>query len=600
MFGLNKYRVRDKKTERITRLIIVVLLLVVAFVCGVFYFRTNNLTNGTTTSGIITGSAGEQSGSYYSEETFSGSSEVFQQQVQTYLADFFQVEDLDYVTEDMMNEIAAQMTTSILNSLPANEITQDDWDKIESFVAEATVVAVTEWNNEHPATTSSSSSVSALTNEMKEYITNSISSTVSMEYQIYMGEIDDLKSSLTEQSVDYQKDAAQYNTLIENIQTTLTQIETTGATQDNISTLQSYIDDLSNTCKNYKSETSSDIASLETEMTSTKTALETAMQKQVDELKSVLITQIEENEKLSKEERESLASQIEALDAKNAEQLRDVLGTLREELTGSSENLSQALNDAINNWDSALAATNALLSETTAKEVEDLKDALIAQIKLDSTLSSQEKTAVIDKITNINAATTAELTNAITELYDELASTSTNQATALAGAINNWGTSLTATSTVLNNAIANAKSELANADSELSDLIQANKDAQDAINQSQADKNQAQDQINQSQSTTNGYLQNQITAITDGDEWIYNVTIAKADVRDDGSYEMSNSAFKTTSDVSIEYATKSGFTVKNYVLAEGKLTIYFTEKPTSDISVSQIHIQNQSQDVATP
>ena len=265
-----------------------------------------------------------------------------------------------------------------------------------------------------------------------------------------------------------------------------------------------------------------------------------------------------------------------------------------------SGNLSQALDEAINNWDSALAATNALLRETTAKEVQDLKDALIAQIKLDSTLSSQEKTAVIDKITNINAATTTELTTAITELYNELASSSTTQATALAGAINNWGTSLTATSTVLNNAIINAKNELATADSELSDVIQANKDAQDTINQLQADKNQAQDQINQSQSTTNGYLQNQITAITDGDEWIYNVTIAKADVRADGSYEISNNAFKTTSDVSIEYATKTGFTVKNYELAEGKLTIYFTEKPTSDISVSQIHIQNQAQDVQTP
>ena len=46
MFGLNKYRVRDKKTERITRLIIVIVLLVIAFVGGAYFMHANNIIGG--------------------------------------------------------------------------------------------------------------------------------------------------------------------------------------------------------------------------------------------------------------------------------------------------------------------------------------------------------------------------------------------------------------------------------------------------------------------------------------------------------------------------------------------------------------------------
>ena len=95
-------------------------------------------------------------------------------------------------------------------------------------------------------------------------------------------------------------------------------------------------------------------------------------------------------------------------------------------------------------------------------------------------------------------------------------------------------------------------------------------------------------------------LSGQITAIMEGDEWIYNLTIPKANVKSDGSYEITNASFSPTSDVSIDYETKTGFTIKNYVLTDGKLTIYFTEIPATDIVVSQIHIQNQAQDTTTP
>ena len=455
MFGLNKYRVRDKKTERITRLIIVIVLLVIAFVGGAYFMHANNIIGGKTTSGTVVGSAGEQNGTYYSEEAYSGSSEVFQRQVQTYLADFFQVEDLDYVTEDMMNGIAAQITTNILNSLPANEVTQADWDKIEAFVSEATIVAVTEWNNEHPATTTGATSISSLTDEMKEYITSNISTSISMEYQIYMGEIDDLKDTLEGQSKEYQKDSNQYNTLIENIQNTLNQIENVGATDDDIATLQSYINLLSNTLNVYKSATSTNLTDLESEMISIKSALESAMEGLVKELKTVLVSRIEANETLSQEERDALAERINNLDAKTAEDLHD----------------------------------------------------------------------------------------AVTDLQTELASTSEAQANALSEAIENWSDALEA-----------AKKELSG----------------------------------------------QITAIMEGDEWIYDLTIPKADVKSDGSYVISNAAFSPTSDVSIDYETKTGFTIKNYVLTDGKLTIYFTEIPATDIAVSQIHIQNQTQDTTTP
>ena len=374
---------------------------------------------------------------------------------------------------------------------------------------------------------------------MKEYITSNISTSISMEYQIYMGEIDDLKDTLEGQSKEYQKDSNQYNTLIENIQNTLNQIENVGATDDDIATLQSYINLLSNTLNVYKSATSTNLTDLESEMISIKSALESAMEGLVKELKTVLVSRIEANETLSQEERAALAEKINNLDAKTAEDLHDAVSDLQTELASTSEAQANALNEAIENWSDALEAAK----KESKEYVDNIKATLIEQIENDASLSKTEREELAQKIRDLDAKTAEDLHDAVSDLQTELASTSEAQANALNEAIENWSDALEA-----------AKKELSG----------------------------------------------QITAIMEGDEWIYNLTIPKANVKSDGSYEISNAAFSPTSDVSIDYETKTGFTIKNYVLTDGKLTIYFTEIPTTDIVVKQIHIQNQTQDTTTP
>ena len=197
------------------------------------------------------------------------------------------------------------------------------------------------------------------------------------------------------------------------------------------------------------------------------------------------------------------------------------------------------MSEAIENWSDALEAAK----KESREYVDNIKETLIEQIENDASLSKAEREELAQKIRDLDAKTAEDLHDAVTDLQTELASTSEAQANALSEAIENWSDALEA-----------AKKELSG----------------------------------------------QITAIMEGDEWIYDLTIPKADVKSDGSYVISNAAFSPTSDVSIDYETKTGFTIKNYVLTDGKLTIYFTEIPATDIAVSQIHIQNQTQDTTTP
>lgn len=341
------------------------------------------------------------SNSYQDEESYGDVSSIFQDQIESYLSSYLQSADnLGYVTEDDMSTVTAEITTGILNSIPETELTEKNWDEIRQFVTDAVTTEMTTYNLTNNETTIKQFE---LTDEFKNYINSQIVPAITAEYQIYNNDIDDLRKSLSNLSNEYAKNKASYDSLINNIKSSMNTIATDIKRVSDVASSTDEIDKLKETAKNINGQVDSLKQDTQNQLNSTKDEL----QAKIDAEKANLTTNIT-----------NLTTVLNNYKSETAQNFTTVDGEISA--------LEAKINEAI-----------ASITQITQQQVNDVKTSLKAQIDSNSSLldsQKQEYTAMVD---NLQASTTTELASAVSNMESSIKSKTEENANSLKNAIGN-------------------------------------------------------------------------------------------------------------------------------------------------------------------
>ncbi len=543
------------------------------------------------------------SNSYQDEESYGDVSSIFQDQIESYLSSYLaNAEDnLGYVTEDDMTAITAEITTGILNSVPANELTEDNWNEIRQFVTDAVATAMTEYNISNAGDTSQEF---VLTDEFKNYITSQVVPAITAEYQIYKNDIEDLRSSLTKISNEYSKNKASYDTLIQNIENSLKTINVdvkrvsdvaSSTTEiDNLKTvtsnLETNIKNLSTALDSYKSETAQnftdvekEIAELTDKVNSAIARLEQLTQQQIEDVKTNLKAQIEANSNLLDSQKEEYTKKIDEIQASTSSDLMNAVGQLQNDITQKNNETTTLLQQTINNLYGGADGT------VTIQE-------LINQIQNNTDYTDEQKNQLIELINAKYGTLESSTKTNIDTVKSDLAKEVENRKQYTDDAINDLKTSLSGQLASLTKDMSSTKSDLSNTKSDLSDT--------------KTDLSNTKNDLKDTKTTVTDHEKRLTTAETDisninasidsmtTDEWINSFTIKTSDWISSGNkyyYRVSNANIKMTpeSDITVNYADSS-IQVDSYVQQTGYFDIYVNTVPTGNVVVNYVHIQNRA------
>ena len=341
------------------------------------------------------------SNSYQDEESYGDVSSIFQDQIESYLSSYLQSADnLGYVTEDDMSAVTAEITTGILNSIPETELTEKNWDEIRQFVTDAVTTEMTTYN-----LTNNESTIKRfeLTDEFKNYINSQIVPAITAEYQIYNNDIDDLRKSLSNLSNEYAKNKASYDSLINNIKSSMNTIVTDIKRVSDVASSTDEIDKLKETAKNINGQVDSLKKDTQNQLDSAKNEL----QAQIDAEKANLTTNIT-----------NLTTVLNNYKSETAQNFTTVDGEISA--------LEAKINEAI-----------ASITQITQQQVNDVKTSLKAQIDSNSSLLDSQKREYTAMVDSLQASTTTELASAVSNMESSIKSKTEENANSLKNAIGN-------------------------------------------------------------------------------------------------------------------------------------------------------------------
>ncbi len=543
------------------------------------------------------------SNSYQDEESYGDVSSIFQDQIESYLSSYLAnaESNLGYVTEDDMTAITAEITTGVLNSVPANELTEENWEEIRQFVADAVATAMTEYNILNEGDTSQEFE---LTDEFKNYITSQVVPAITAEYQIYKNDIENLRSSLTKISNEYSKNKASYDTLINNIENSLktinvdikrvSDVASSTTEVDNLKTLTANLDtnikNLTTALTDYKSETAqnfttveNEIAELTSKINSAIAKLEQLTQQQIEDVKTNLKAQIEANSNLLDSQKKEYTDKIDAIQASTSSDLMNAVGQLQNDISQKNSETATLLQQSINNLYGGADGN------ITIKE-------LVTQIQNNADYTDEQKNQLIDLINakygTLESSTKTNIDTIKTDLTQEVE----NRKQYTDDAINDLKASLSGQLANLTKDMSSTKSDLSNTKSDLSNT--------------KTDLSNTKKDLSDTKTTVTDHEKRLVTAETDisnintsidsmtTDEWINSFTIKTSDWISSGNkyyYRVSNANIKMTpeSDITVNYADSS-IQVNSYVQQTGYFDIYVNTVPTGNVVVNYVHIQNRA------
>lgn len=543
------------------------------------------------------------SNSYQDEESYGDVSSIFQDQIESYLSSYLAnaESNLGYVTEDDMTAITAEITTGVLNSVPANELTEENWEEIRQFVADAVATAMTEYNILNEGDTSQEFE---LTDEFKNYITSQVVPAITAEYQIYKNDIENLRSSLTKISNEYSKNKASYDTLINNIENSLktinvdikrvSDVASSTTEVDNLKTLTANLDtnikNLTTALTDYKSETAqnfttveNEIAELTSKINSAIAKLEQLTQQQIEDVKTNLKAQIEANSNLLDSQRKEYTDKIDAIQASTSSDLMNAVGQLQNDISQKNSETATLLQQSIKNLYGGADGN------ITIKE-------LVTQIQNNADYTDEQKNQLIDLINakygTLESSTKTNIDTIKTDLTQEVE----NRKQYTDDAINDLKTSLSGQLANLTKDMSSTKSDLSNTKSDLSNT--------------KTDLSNTKKDLSDTKTTVTDHEKRLVTAETDisnintsidsmtTDEWINSFTIKTSDWISSGNkyyYRVSNANIKMTpeSDITVNYADSS-IQIDSYVQQTGYFDIYVNTVPTGNVVVNYVHIQNRA------
>lgn len=543
------------------------------------------------------------SNSYQDEESYGDVSSIFQDQIESYLSSYLAnaESNLGYVTEDDMTAITAEITTGVLNSVPANELTEENWEEIRQFVADAVATAMTEYNILNEGDTSQEFE---LTDEFKNYITSQVVPAITAEYQIYKNDIENLRSSLTKISNEYSKNKASYDTLINNIENSLktinvdikrvSDVASSTTEVDNLKTLTANLDtnikNLTTALTDYKSETAqnfttveNEIAELTSKINSAIAKLEQLTQQQIEDVKTNLKAQIEANSNLLDSQKKEYTDKIDAIQASTSSDLMNAVGQLQNDISQKNSETATLLQQSIKNLYGGADGN------ITIKE-------LVTQIQNNADYTDEQKNQLIDLINakygTLESSTKTNIDTIKTDLTQEVE----NRKQYTDDAINDLKTSLSGQLANLTKDMSSTKSDLSNTKSDLSNT--------------KTDLSNTKKDLSDTKTTVTDHEKRLVTAETDisnintsidsmtTDEWINSFTIKTSDWISSGNkyyYRVSNANIKMTpeSDITVNYADSS-IQIDSYVQQTGYFDIYVNTVPTGNVVVNYVHIQNRA------
>lgn len=543
------------------------------------------------------------SNSYQDEESYGDVSSIFQDQIESYLSSYLAnaESNLGYVTEDDMTAITAEITTGVLNSVPANELTEENWEEIRQFVADAVATAMTEYNILNEGDTSQEFE---LTDEFKNYITSQVVPAITAEYQIYKNDIENLRSSLTKISNEYSKNKASYDTLINNIENSLktinvdikrvSDVASSTTEVDNLKTLTANLDtnikNLTTALTDYKSETAqnfttveNEIAELTSKINSAIAKLEQLTQQQIEDVKTNLKAQIEANSNLLDSQKKEYTDKIDAIQASTSSDLMNAVGQLQNDISQKNSETVTLLQQSIKNLYGGADGN------ITIKE-------LVTQIQNNADYTDEQKNQLIDLINakygTLESSTKTNIDTIKTDLTQEVE----NRKQYTDDAINDLKTSLSGQLANLTKDMSSTKSDLSNTKSDLSNT--------------KTDLSNTKKDLSDTKTTVTDHEKRLVTAETDisnintsidsmtTDEWINSFTIKTSDWISSGNkyyYRVSNANIKMTpeSDITVNYADSS-IQIDSYVQQTGYFDIYVNTVPTGNVVVNYVHIQNRA------
>ncbi len=134
----------------------------------------------------------------------SGADEVITDQVKDYISNYFQTMNVkEFISQDEMAQIIAQISTGVMNRLPTDTLSSGQELKVKEMISKAVIEAANDNNNQ--ATDNTGADATVITEELQSYIKTTIVPNITAEIQINQGAIDDLKKSLADLSEKYKE-----------------------------------------------------------------------------------------------------------------------------------------------------------------------------------------------------------------------------------------------------------------------------------------------------------------------------------------------------------------------------------------------------------
>lgn len=321
---------------------------------------------------------------------------------------------------------------------------------------------------------------------------------------------------------------------------------------------------------NLESSLQSSIMNLSNRLTQSEAQLEALVADQIETLKSALTAQIATNKSLADEDKTELINQINNLEVSTTEELNEQVRLLQEQVLNSSSASSEELQSALK---SLLGGADA---DTTIQD-------LLNQISANTAYSDSTKAELKQLVSGLSTDTNAKLSSIngdISKIQEDLSAEVTARNEAIKEAVGTLRTTMNETISAIQGDMSNIQSDLSAVQGDVS-TVQGN------LSAVQGDVTNVQQNVD----AINSSLQEMTT-----DVWISGFTISKSSFAYDGTYyacKLTNDGFKADSDVIIDYSTKTGFSVADYVQADGSLTIRVKATPSNDIVINSIHIQNK-------
>lgn len=329
---------------------------------GVHYYNTNLKETATTAT-------------YYNQYlAASGADEVITDQVKDYISNYFQTMNVkEFISQDEMAQIIAQISTGVMNRLPTDTLSSGQELKVKEMISKAVIEAANGNNNQ--ATDNTGADATVITEELQSYIKTTIVPNITAEIQINQGAIDDLKKSLADLSEKYKGNQKEYDALIDSISSKLGKLDKNGATNDDVANLKKDLEKLSKVLGDYKSSSSSDVTDVSKELEAAKKDLQSKIDKYT-EVSDEQFTQIKDNLKESINQRDDLLADqktqiinmIDSAQSDNVTSLADAKKELLKQINSVDASQSAALQDAI---DDLTTGTITDLINTVAKNKND-------------------------------------------------------------------------------------------------------------------------------------------------------------------------------------------------------------------------------------